>query len=650
MGHPKRRSLRSLLQSNIFGCGNRRVSIAAKLRWSYVLSSTTPLILVGLILLSTSARAQQNRIYEVHSNLANSAARATSIYITELFRSLQNYTGSIQTTEVDFAVWGQQAVALQMQTYSDIFQVVVVDDQGQEVVRVFNQQVMPASTLRNRVADPAIRGALEGQVTFSSIAPNNNDFQTFSIAQPLLNEQGIVTGAVWAEISVDRIMTELRMTTANMDSERQAYLISSSDGRVLLEGNNDTRTNEPQLTRLLESETGTAEYTGISNQHVIGAIAPVSLLQNNTPVNWAIVVEQPSSVAFANVYRGVLILMALIIVVGASTLIWSFRQARQIVLPLELFGNAARALGDGQLNQRIRPPANNELGDLALAFNQMADHVQQSQTEIALQNERLRRGLALARDIQIGLLPDDVPWSHNMIDVYARSIPAYEVGGDFYTFLALPEGRAAIAIGDISGKGIGAALLMALTSSTVESQGRQIEHPAKVLTTLNQLLAPRLRANHMNAALLFAVFDPQQGTVRVANAGMIAPVLITREGSHFIDVGGLPVGAYTGAVYEEYTIELQPNDALLLVSDGVVEAHNDRKELFGFERLEAVIATSPHGDVQTLVESVLEDLRGFMGRAEQHDDITLVAIRPTMQNERSIPSDNEEQTITYAAL
>ncbi|MEM8532606.1 MAG: SpoIIE family protein phosphatase [Chloroflexota bacterium] len=650
MGHPKRHDLRSFLQSNISGSRNRRISITAKLRWSYVLSSTLPLILVGVLLLSSSARSQQNRIYEVHSNLANSAARATSIYVTELFRSLQNYTGDIQSDEVDLVAWERQAVGLQMQTYSDIFQVAVVDEQGQEIVRVFNQQAVRTDRLQNRNDDPAVQGALEGQVTFSDIAPNKDNLQTFTIAQPMLNEQGIVIGAVWAEVSVDRIMTELRLTTENVNSGRKAYLISSVDGTVLLDGGSAIHADGPRLSGLLGSETGTAEYVGISNEHVIGAIAPVSLLQNNTPVNWSIVVEQPSSVAFANVYRGILILMAVVILVGASTLIWSLRQARQIVLPLELFSRAARALGDGQLNQRIRPPANNELGDLALAFNQMADHVQQSQTEIALQNERLRRGLALARDIQVGLLPDDVPWSHNMIDVYARSIPAYEVGGDFYTFLALPEGRAAIAIGDISGKGIGAALLMALTSSTVESQGRQIEHPAKVLTTLNQLLAPRLRANHMNAALLFAVFDPQQRTVRVANAGMIAPVVITSEGNHFIDVGGLPVGAFAGAVYEEQTIQLQPNDALLLVSDGVVEAHNDQKELFGFERLEDVIATAPHGDVQILVEAVLEDLRGFMGRAEQHDDITLVAIRPTMQNERAIPSDNEEQTVTYAAL
>ena len=212
----------------------------------------------------------------------------------------------------------------------------------------------------------------------------------------------------------------------------------------------------------------------------------------------------------------------------------------------------------------------------------------------------------------------------------------------------MSEGRAAIAIGDISGKGVGAALLMALTSSAVESQGRQVEHPAQVLTALNNLLAPRLRANHMNAALLFVVIDPRERTLRVANAGMIAPVLVTEHGSQFIEVGGLPLGSFVGAVYQEEVVSFAPGDSLLLISDGVVEAHGPGSELFGFERLEETIADARPGDVRGLVELVLERVQQHMADMEQHDDITIVAVRPAMAQHNALL--DEEQTIAYATV
>jgi len=195
---------------------------------------------------------------------------------------------------------------------------------------------------------------------------------------------------------------------------------------------------------------------------------------------------------------------------------------------------------------------------------------------------------------------------------------------------------------------VGAALLMALTSSAVESQGRQIEHPAQVLTVLNNLLAPRLRANHMNAALLFVVVDPSEQTMRIANAGMIAPVLVTANGSQFIEVGGFPLGSFAGAVYQEHTIHFQPGDLLLLVSDGVVEAHDQNDQLFGFEGLDAAIAAARAADVHDLVETVLDRVHQHMGDREQHDDITIVAVRPSVAPE--IVTSEEDQAITYATI
>ena len=402
------------------------------------------------------------------------------------------------------------------------------------------------------------------------------------------------------------------------------------------------------MQRLLISPQGVEQYVGARAQNVIGAIVPVVVNQGRDSTGWSVVVEQPQATAFASVRNSMLVLALFVILVGVIAIVSAFRQAQLFLRPLNALGAGATALGSGQLDYRIERLGDDEMGELARTFNQMAEHLQQSLAEIEQRNERLRRAMLLARDIQIGLLPDRPPWNGDEIAVYARSIPAYEVGGDFYSYLAMSEGRAAIAIGDISGKGVGAALLMALTSSAVESQGRQIEHPAQVLTALNNLLAPHLRANHMNAALLFVVIDPRERTLHIANAGMIAPVLVTPGNSQFIEVGGLPLGSFAGAIYQEVTVPFAPGDSLLLLSDGVVEAHAPNGELFGFERLEQTVAEAKPGDVRGMVELVLDRVQHHMADAEQHDDITIVAVRPAILTES--PVLEEEQSISYATI
>jgi serine phosphatase RsbU (regulator of sigma subunit) len=143
-----------------------------------------------------------------------------------------------------------------------------------------------------------------------------------------------------------------------------------------------------------------------------------------------------------------------------------------------------------------------------------------------------------------------------------------------------------------------------------------------------------MKANRMNAAVLYAVLDPACHTLSVSNAGMIAPVLVGTRGVRYIDVGGLPLGAFPGAIYAEEAVELDPGDTLLFITDGVVEAHNEYGELFGFERLETLLGSLRSDvSVRELVTVVLDEVHSFMGDVEQHDDITLVAIQPTSSSQ-----------------
>jgi serine phosphatase RsbU (regulator of sigma subunit) len=203
----------------------------------------------------------------------------------------------------------------------------------------------------------------------------------------------------------------------------------------------------------------------------------------------------------------------------------------------------------------------------------------------------------------------------------------------FYTYLNLSDGRVAIAIGDISGKGVAAALLMALTSLTLESRARLLANPSEMLQTMHLALRQRLQANQMNAAVLITVFDPEGRSVTIANAGMIAPLLLACRGDgqgqcRFLDVGGLPIGTCINGLYRDVSVELAPGETLLFLSDGIVEAHNAEGELFGFERLEQLVKTfTPGMEVQEIVQRIIRAVLIFAGSAEPHDDVTIIAMR-----------------------
>jgi serine phosphatase RsbU (regulator of sigma subunit) len=621
-------------------------SIANRLRWSFLLSSTLPLLLVGALLLYISSGAQQRSVYNDQIDLANRVERDISRYVDDLHTQFERFALKVRPTTSSDQL-ASLAGEIVDRNYPNVLEFSVMDSQGVERLRMLKLLKLSGQELIDRRDEDNVARALkEGLTTYTPIARRSDGVHAFVVTMPIRNDANTVVGALRSEINAEPIAQELRIAIAN--SKSYPYLVASENGEVLLNDGTDSFTPPRGLARLLISPGGAEQYSGARGEDVIGAIMPVIVNEGQDSTGWAVVVEQPSSTAFSSVRSSVLVLALFVIIVGAIAIVWAFRQAQHFLRPLSALRTGATALGAGQLDYRIESLGNDEMGELALTFNRMAEHLQESLDEIERRNDRLRRAMLLARDIQIGLLPDRPPWNGDEIAVYGRSIPAYEVGGDFYSYLAMSEGRAAIAIGDISGKGVGAALLMALTSSAVETQGRQIEHPAQVLTALNNLLAPRLKANHMNAALLFVVIDPRECTLRVANAGMISPVVVSPHGSSFVDVGGLPLGSFAGATYEEVVVSFEPGDSLLLLSDGVVEAHNARGELFGFERLEETIAQARPGDVRNLVELVLERVQQHMDDTEQHDDITIVAVRPAFASEDMLLV--EDQAITYATL
>jgi serine phosphatase RsbU (regulator of sigma subunit)/anti-sigma regulatory factor (Ser/Thr protein kinase) len=240
------------------------------------------------------------------------------------------------------------------------------------------------------------------------------------------------------------------------------------------------------------------------------------------------------------------------------------------------------------------------------------------------ERERIEQELRIARIIQQTLLPKELPdlpgWR---VDAYYQ--PARAVGGDFYDFITLEDGRMALVVGDVTDKGVPAALVMATTRSILRSAAQSKRTPGQVLERANDLLHPDIPPK-MFVTCFYAVLDPQTGRLAYANAGHDLPYHRCGEGVVELRATGMPLGLMPGMRYEERETSLAPGDSILFYSDGLVEAHNIEREMFSFGRLMTFLGAKPNGD-SSMVERVLAELAAFTGKGwEQEDDVTLVTL------------------------
>jgi phosphoserine phosphatase RsbU/P len=282
-------------------------------------------------------------------------------------------------------------------------------------------------------------------------------------------------------------------------------------------------------------------------------------------------------------------------------------------------------LSAGDMSARIAVRARDEFGRLGTAFNQMAENLETHQ-RLVVKQERLSRELELCRQIQNEMLPRQ-PLRLGLAEVKGVSIPAREVGGDFFNYFALPEGQIAVLVGDVSGKGVGAALLMANVQATLRARLPLEQDLAKLADALDI----DLEANtppEVYLTLFVGIVDTVQRVLRYVNAGHNSQfVLRANGGFERMASTGRPLGLIAGAGYEEITLPLDEGDILFFYTDGMVEAENEHGDLLGPERLEALLAESPRADVDGVLAHVEDAVRRYRGAAELADDATMMALR-----------------------
>lgn len=308
---------------------------------------------------------------------------------------------------------------------------------------------------------------------------------------------------------------------------------------------------------------------------------------------------------------------AVVAILAVVLAVW---HARSIVKPLLAVSRAARQLALGDFSARAVQTTEDEVGQLAATFNTM---VPQLKEKVELQT-----ALGVAKEVQQSLLPAENP-SHPRLDICGRSWYCDETGGDYYDFIPMrhrSHDGLLIAVGDVMGHGIAAALLMASARAAVRSYVKHDQDLSALMTEVNRVLAEEARHDRFMTMTMFTV-DPTQGTVYWASAGHDPPLIYHPREERFeqLEGGSIPLAIMPSMDFEEYQYHaLQPGDVLLLGTDGIWEARNSAGEFFGKERLCEILAAHHERPADEITLEVERALRGFRGPTSQEDDITLV--------------------------
>lgn len=285
-------------------------------------------------------------------------------------------------------------------------------------------------------------------------------------------------------------------------------------------------------------------------------------------------------------------------------------------------------IAHGDYRARVPVRSRDEIGELAVAFNKMAEDVERHQTAV-VEQERLRRELELGRQIQSDMLPS-APMSFGLTEVQGVSIPAREVGGDFFNYFALENGQLALLVGDVSGKGVGAALLMANIQASLRTRLGMGQSLAAIAEALDREMATT-SGSRLYVTLFIGIFDPVARRLQYVNAGH-NPQFVLRPGQALekMHATGIPIGLLAGRGYEHRDVTLACGDLLFFYTDGCVESENESDEMFGTGRLDALlmsIGSSGPSTPDRVLQQVEEAVTSFRGTREPNDDATMMAVR-----------------------
>jgi sigma-B regulation protein RsbU (phosphoserine phosphatase) len=297
----------------------------------------------------------------------------------------------------------------------------------------------------------------------------------------------------------------------------------------------------------------------------------------------------------------------------------------ELIVPLFYKG---RVIGVLDL-EHTRPHAFNEEHERTLTTlaGQIAIAIENARLYQAVrrQEAQLEKDIAMAREVQLRLLPREAP-SHPHADMAVRFLPARSIGGDLYDFLDYGPNRTAIVLGDVSGKAAPAALFAALVSGIMRAAAAQLPEPAAMMALLNDWLQER-KLDSQYVTLLFALWNDENQTLQVANSGAVQPLFCGAGESVVVRAEGFPLGLFPDVTYEEFSVATQPGDVIIFISDGILDAEDDKEEMYGDERLSALLCSIRTQSAEQIADAILADVGVFQGTHDRFDDETIIVLK-----------------------
>lgn len=350
-------------------------------------------------------------------------------------------------------------------------------------------------------------------------------------------------------------------------------------------------------------------------------------------MRWGMVTKIDTAEAFAPIAKLRLVFLAVAAITIMGVLLAAVLVARSISRPIIDLTRLTKLVAAGDLDARVQVKSRNEIGELADSFNQMTVQLKNSMAELqatTAAKERIESELDIARDIQMSMVPKIFPPfpDREEFDIFATIQPARQVGGDLFDFFFLKENLFCFLIGDVSGKGVPASLFMAVARTVLKALADSEHDPSMILQKANHELCQG-NDTCMFVTLFLAIIELETGELHYGNGGHNPPVIM-RQGkdvSYLEMEKNMALGVMEGMSFHDGGLTLNPGDAIFLYTDGVTEADNLDKQLFGEDRLLGLLQAAPNLSPKETIENTLAQVMAYSGKAPQADDITMVMLR-----------------------